>query len=258
VPEPPAGRHATRQRLLARLGLAPSISTLIRRALDAAISDADRRSPGGVAVLDAGCGHRSPLSRDRSRVARLVGVDLHAPATPLAYLDEFSIVDLCRPDTSLGREEFDVVLSTFTVEHLVDPPSAFVNMHRWLRPGGTLVLTTVNRRHPFVAAYLGLPQRVRRRLQRVLKASAADAHPLVGRCNDPASIRSALDRAGFRDVRITTVANLARGWGRHVATFALGLGGDLLAEGTPSRRSTILVVARRPEPRAVESPETRC
>ena len=35
--------------------------------------------------------------------------------------------------------------------------AALGNLYRWLRPGGTLVITTVNRRHPFVAAYLGIP-----------------------------------------------------------------------------------------------------
>ena len=43
--------------------------------------------------------------------------------------------------------------------------SALANLARWLRPGGSLVLTTVNRRHPFVAAYLGLPDPLRRRIQ---------------------------------------------------------------------------------------------
>ena len=116
------------------------------------------------------------------------------------------------------------------------------NLRRWLRPGGTLVATTVNRRHPFVAAYLGLPDGPRRRLQPLVKATAADAHPLVGACNDPATIRQTLVGAGFTDIRLTTVGHLARAWGRYWPTFALGLAGDLLTVPFPSRRSTIVAV----------------
>ena len=140
---------------------------------------------------------KSPLVRFRPRIARLVGVDLHAPDPPLPYLDEFVVVDLCRPGGPLPDDSFDMMLSNFTLEHFADPPTALANMHRWLRPGGTLVVTTVNRRHPFVAAYLNMPRRPQRWLQPMVKASAADAHPLVGACNDPAAVRAALTAAGF-------------------------------------------------------------
>ena len=143
---------------------------------------------------------------------------------------------------------FDLVLSSFTLEHFADPPAALANLRRWLRPGGSLVATTVNRRHPFVAAYLGLPDRPRHAIQPLVKATAADAHPLVGACNDPATVRAMLVEAGFVDIRLTTVGHLARAWGRHWPTFAVGLAGDLLTSGAPSRRSTIVVVARVPSP----------
>ena len=109
---------------------------------------------------------------------------------------------------------------------------AFANLRRWLRPGGSVVLTTVNRRHPFVAAYLGIPDGLRRRIQPLVKASAADAHPLVGACNDPAALRDALATAGFEEIHVATVGHLARAWGRRLPTFALGIVGDLLARGT--------------------------
>ena len=229
--------------LLPRLGVEPSIAGRVRAALTIAIRDAERVSPGSVAVLDAGCGRKSPLVRFRPRIARLVGVDIHRPDQPLPWLDLFAVVDLCVPDAPMPGGEFDIILSNFTLEHFTRPDVALANFERWLRPGGMLVVTTVNRRHPFVAAYLRLPDRLRRRLQPVLKASPADAHPLVGACNDPAAVRAALLRAGFDDVRLETIPNLARAWGRHRWTFALGLAGDLIARASPSRRSTILAIA---------------
>lgn len=235
-----AGRFA----LLSRLGVGPSVGSLVHAALDNAITSAEARAGAPIAALDAGCGRVSALRPFRGRIARLVGVDVHEPAVPLAHLDEFVVADLCRPTDEFEPADFDVVLSSFTLEHFADPPAALSNLRRWLRSGGSIVVTTVNRRHPFVAAYLGMPDGVRRRLQPFVKATAADAHPLVGACNDPGAVRDALVAAGFSDVDVSTVGHLARAWGRHWPTFGIGLVGDLLTAGLPSRRSTIVAVAR--------------
>lgn len=230
--------------VLPRLGIAPTVHELVREALTSAVARAEAASPDSVAALDAGCGKTSSLRRFRGRIARLVGADIHAPTVPVPYLDEFAIVDLCGPADAFPPGSFDIVLSTFTLEHFADPAAALSNLHGWLRPGGTLVATTVNRRHPFVDAYLSLPTSLRSRVQPWVKATAADAHPLVGACNDPAVIRTSVEAAGFSDVSLETVGHLARAWGRHWPTFLLGLAGDLLTRGLPSRRSTVVVVAR--------------
>lgn len=240
--------EAARYALLPKLGIAPTVQALVRDALDEAIAVAEARSPGAVTVLDAGCGRVSALRHFRGRIARLVGADIHEPSAPLPHLDEFEVVDLCGRADGFPDGTFDVVLSSFTLEHFADPPAALRNLSRWLRPGGTLVATTVNRRHPFVAAYLGLPDGPRHLLQPMIKATAADAHPIVGACNDPATIRRDLQAAGFTDIRLQTVGHLARAWGRHLPTFALGLVGDLLASGAASRRSTIVVSATAGRP----------
>jgi SAM-dependent methyltransferase len=232
--------------LVRRLGIEPTIAARLKATLGPAVDSAAARSPGDVTVLDAGCGRTSPLIGFRDRIDRFVGVDIHAPETPLAYLDEFATVDLCSDGASFPEGSFELVLSNFTFEHFADPPSALANLYRWLRPGGTLVITTVNRRHPFVNAYLRFPDRPRRRIQPLVKATAADAHPLVGVCNDPETVAGALAAAGFEQVELETVGNLARAWGRRLPTFAIGLAGDLIAQGSPSRRSTILASAVKP------------
>jgi SAM-dependent methyltransferase len=246
-----------REATLRRLGLAPSAGDLVRAVLGEALARAEAArlaqgaAPPAIVVLDAGCGRRSALARHRARIGRFVGIDVHEPAPgALPYLDEFATVDLCENASAYPANTFDLVLSSFTVEHFADPDAAFANLAGWLRPGGSLVLTTVNRRHPFVAAYLEMPDALRRRIQPLVKASAADAHPLVGACNRPAELREALARAGYREIRIQGVGHLARAWGRRRPTFILGLVGDLLTRGMPSRRSTLVVTARIPEPSA--------
>lgn len=236
----------TRRRiaLLPRLGIRPSVHDLVRDALDEAISELERHPGREIRVLDAGCGRKSVIGAFQGRVARVVGADIHAPDRMPSFVDDFVQADLCGPAGAFDAASFDLVLSTFTLEHFRDPDAALANFHAWLGRDGTLVASTVNHRNPWVRAYLGLPDGVRARLQPVVKASAHDAHPLVGACNDPVAIRSALARAGFHDVRLRTVGHLARSWGRRLPTYVLGLVGDLLTQPFPSRRSTIVVVAR--------------
>ena len=140
---------------------------------------------------------------------RFIGVDIHAPAAPLTWLDDFVVADLCRDTDAFGEATFDVALSNFTVEHFAEPVAAFRTIGRWLKPGGWLVITTVNRRHPFVELYLGAPASLRDRIQPIVKKSAADAHPLVGACNTPTLIRAGLEEAGFTEIELVTTSHLS-------------------------------------------------
>jgi SAM-dependent methyltransferase len=229
-----------------RVARPPSaVAILVRRSLDEALSAVERGGRlGEVTALDAGCGRRSHLLALRPRIDRLVGVDIHPPPDgALDQFDEFRAVDLCTDTEAFVAGTFDVVLSSFTVEHFTDPVAAFRNLHRWLRPGGRLVLSTVNRRHPFVRAYLAAPRGIRGPLQQLVKISAADAHPLVGSCNSVADLRAALAAAGFSEVHIETAGHLSRAWAHRLPTRLLGAIGDALAEPFPSRRSTIVASA---------------
>jgi SAM-dependent methyltransferase len=229
--------------VLDRVGLAASANDVVRAALDEAITAAEEVRPGAVIALDAGCGRVSALARFRPRLARVTGVDLHEPPVgSQPHLDAFVVADVCRDADAFAVGQFDVILSSFTIEHFIDPDAALANLRRWLRPGGRLVVSTVNRRHPFVAAYLDLPVDVRAPAQRLVKADEGDAHPLVGACNDPASQRAAHARAGVDDVRVTAVGHLARAWARRWPTFVLGLVGDVAAQPFPARRSTLVAV----------------
>jgi SAM-dependent methyltransferase len=229
-----------RLRVARRLGLTPTTGEVVERWLDQAVPRA-----GGASALDAGCGRLSQLRPLRPRLARFVGVDIHAPAKPLGWLDEFAIADLCRDTDAFPAATFDVALSNFTVEHFADPVAAFRTVGAWLKPGGWRVITTVNRRHPFVDLYLSMPAAVRDVAQPMVKKSHADAHPLVGACNTPRLIRDGLHEAGYTDVEIVTTSHLARAWGQTLPSWALGLVGDLAAHSMPARRSTIVARARR-------------
>ena len=86
-----------------RFRILPAVGPRIRARLEAAIATAERRRPGAVAALDAGCGRRSALAPFRPRLDRFVGVDVHAPETPVPYLDAFIEADLCAGTSASSR-----------------------------------------------------------------------------------------------------------------------------------------------------------
>jgi len=227
-------------RLARWLDRGPTTREIVAQWLDEAIPTAD------ATCLDAACGGRSMLATFRPRIGRLTGVDLHEPNEPLEWLDEFRVADLCREPDAFPPRSFDVIHCAFALEHLRDPRRAIQAMHGWLRPGGWLVLTTVNRRHPLVAAYCGLPPVVARPLQRLLKASADDAHPLIARCNTPMAVRAAMVDAGLETIEMRTTGHLSRAWRRRLPAQVLGIAGDLATRDRPARRSTIVARGRRP------------
>ena len=235
-----------RSAIVSRLGIRPSVGDIVRAELDAAF-EAAGTTGDGIAVLDAGCGRVSALRSYRLRIARFVGADVHAPLPgTLLHFDEFAEVDLCVDADAFPADSFDVILSSFTVEHFADPVAAIRNMSGWLRPGGRLVITTINVGHPFVRAYRALPAALRGRLQRVIKESPADAHPIVAACNTATDLRAALTGAGLTDIRMVMAGHLARAWARWWPTWLLGVAGDLVAQEIPSRRSTIVASAAAP------------
>jgi len=244
---------AQRRRLaiLPALGIHPSAGDVVAIALDRALDDAAARAAHDgrpVAVLDAACGRVSALRPFRARVGDLTGTDLRTPPRgAVTHLDRFVRADICVDADAFPDREFDVILLSFAIEHLADPPAALANLARWARPGATLVVTTVNRRHPFVAAYLGLPAPLRDRLQAAVKEGPADAHVLVGACTTRRGLAEALRAAGWVDVRIGTVGHLARAWARTWPSFTVGVAGDVLTAGIPARRSTLIAVARLPD-----------
>jgi SAM-dependent methyltransferase len=238
---------------LSRLGIRPSLTEVVHQTLDATVAHAEARHPRALGrsvtldVLDAGCGGSAFLQHYRARINHLVGLDIHAPGAPSPNFDAIVEADMCREPDAFPPASFHIIMSKFTIEHLADPAAAFAAFRSWLRPGGSVVLVTVNRRHPFVAAYLDLPPGPRSRLQPLVKGSHADAHPLVGACNDPRALRASLEAAGFERVEIQSVGNLARAWGRWGPGYLLGLAGDIVAQPFPPRRSTLVVSAHAPE-----------
>jgi SAM-dependent methyltransferase len=198
--------------------------------------------PGAVA-LDAGCGRTTRLRDYRDRIERLVGVDLdEAAGRANPYLDEFVPANLDEP-LPFAADSFDLVYANFVVEHLADPPHAFGEWRRVLRPGGALVLLTSNRASPFMAAADRLPQGIRLAIKRRgAGAEERDVYPTRYLANTPARLERVAAGAGFEAVAFELVGTLHR-YGARLPGATLVL--KSLERILPaSRRSTIVAAYR--------------
>ncbi|HEX5405229.1 MAG TPA: methyltransferase domain-containing protein [Pseudonocardiaceae bacterium] len=173
-------------------------------------------------VLDLGCGN-GQLTRAaarRARLGRVTGVDLSEPmlarARDRAGTEQVPNVSFQRGDVQVHPFQdgsFDVALSRFGVMFFADPVAAFANVGRALRPGGRL-------------AFLCMTELSGTDLGTVLGAMAPFLPRPTGQDGtgptsfaDPASTRSVLSDAGFRDIACARV-EADQIWGRDVADAA--------------------------------------
>jgi SAM-dependent methyltransferase len=100
-----------------------------------------------IEILEAGCGPSWHLQLGKV-LYRLTGVDISPEAldrrkTVCRDLDEAILGDLCR--VALAENAYDVIYSSFVLEHVHDARQVLDNFRRWLRPGGILVLRIPDR-----------------------------------------------------------------------------------------------------------------
>jgi len=105
-------------------------------------------SPSDV-VLDLGCGPGRHLVALADRIGRGVGVDLSPEMVAVARRRaahpalRFRVDDAERLDT-VPRASVDTVISVGVLEHLLRPGRALRQVARVLRPGGRVVVLTLN------------------------------------------------------------------------------------------------------------------
>ena len=103
--------------------------------------------PGSAKILDVGCGDGFATGVAAARLPghRFAGLDWSAPS--LTHARERGLAVLrAGLDTKLPIRSgsVDVVIMSEVIEHLVDTDSAVEEVHRVLKPGGSLLLSTPN------------------------------------------------------------------------------------------------------------------
>jgi len=149
-------------------------------------------------VLDAGCGRAGVLGlyKDGARLAVGVDADL-ASLRDNASLDHVVAGELDRLPFADGS--FDLVVSSWVIEHLRAPEAAFAEIGRVLRRGGRFVFLTPNAWNYVVLVNRLIPAWLQRRLvPRVYGRREKDTFPVVYRANTRRKLDALLGRAGLR------------------------------------------------------------
>lgn len=197
----------------------PARLTILRDALCAQFGRDARRldSLAGLRILDIGCGAglvTEPLAR---LGAAMTGADASAEAIRVAR-DHAAVGGLCIDYRQQPAEElveqgltFDAVLALEIVEHVADVEGFLDMVTALVRPGGLLVLSTLNRTALSLALGIVAAEYVLRwlppgthdwrrflrpaELQEMLLARGFDTQPARGIAIDPRSLRFEPDRS---------------------------------------------------------------
>ena len=153
-----AVRHWIRDGVLAsRLGYAELAQSRVQRVVGwlmgglSVVRDRVELGVMGVAarrrgrLLDVGCGSGEFLARMKALGWEVVGLEPDERAAQLARERWGLRVDVSWIHNADMREtSFDVITMNHVLEHLNDPLGSLQTLQRWLRPSGTIVVTTPN------------------------------------------------------------------------------------------------------------------
>jgi len=173
---------------------------------DAALVVAAPRT--GEHVLDVGCGCGSTtlaLARAVGPTGTVVGVDISAAMVRRAEehaadagLEQVGFRQADAQSAPLGTSAYDLVFSRFGVMFFADPPAAFANLRRALRPTGRLVF--VCWQAPSANLWMAVPNRT----ALAFFGLTPPPHDAPGPFSlaDPDRIRNVLGEAGFTKIDI--------------------------------------------------------
>lgn len=104
----------------------------------------------GMVVADIGCGTGIYTLELCATGARVVGVDISPEMLAIAaeknkkWQDNVSFVQADAASLPFDSESFDMVISITAMEFFDDPSQCLREMYRILRPGGSMVVATLN------------------------------------------------------------------------------------------------------------------
>jgi ubiquinone/menaquinone biosynthesis C-methylase UbiE len=166
----------------------------------------------GTHLLDVGCGRGGVVEQVAGEKIALTGIDPDRRSLAEHRLPPKRI------DRAVARLEaipfpagtFDLVISSWVLEHLTEPQAAWNEIGRVLRPGGHLVILTPNLRHPvtWLNQILARSKSLQGALvPRLYGRAEGDAFPVRYRANSVPRLERLAARAGLAPMVIQTIAD---------------------------------------------------
>lgn len=181
----------------------------------AAMFDAVALEPGEH-VLDVGCGWGATTVDAAERVAptgSVVGVDFSAQMLETARqrasgLDNITLLEADAQVHQFEPASFDAVISRFAAMLFEDPPAAFANLHRAVKPGGRLAFVCWQGplNTEWVAVALGAAAGLMGRQPDLGEPGAPGPFAFA----DGDRARSLVEAGGFAEVRLQSVTRPQR------------------------------------------------
>ena len=203
----------------------------------------------GEHILDVGCGSGQTslaLGLATGRSGTVVGLDISRPLLHVARrraaesgAANVSFVEADAQAYAFAPATFDAVFSRFGVMFFADPPAAFANIRRALKPGGRLAF--VCWRTPADNMFMTLPHAAAASRLPPAPPPTPDA-PGPFAFADAARVRHILSSAGFRDIELA-LHNQKIGGGDLEQTLAVSLNIGLLGRAlreNPEKRALVI------------------
>jgi 2-polyprenyl-3-methyl-5-hydroxy-6-metoxy-1,4-benzoquinol methylase len=170
-----------------------------RRALEPIVLAAARWAPPGSTLLDVGSGAGAFLTLAADAGFRVTGLELNPRLAERARQRSGSEVVVGDVESeALGSRRFDVITLLDLIEHLLDPVAVLRRCHRWLAPGGHIIVYTPNHSSLIVRVADALYRLSGGRMRGPVSELFDCLHTVFF---DPRTLRLALEQAGFATVQ---------------------------------------------------------
>lgn len=163
----------------------------------------ERMVAPGTTWLDVGCGRNvfpsnpglARVLADRCR--RLVGVDPDETIEENTFVHERVCATI---DTFESTERFDIVTLRMVAEHVADPEATLQTLARLTKPGGSVVIYTVNQWAPASVVARAVPFSLHHAIKHWLwKTDEKDTFPVAYRMNTRRRLRRLFETHGFHE-----------------------------------------------------------
>jgi SAM-dependent methyltransferase len=106
---------------------------------------------GSLKILEAGCGQTWGLDLNGIKY-HLTGVDMDRAALEIRKHQTKDLDEIIEGDlgtVNLPENHFDVIYNSYVLEHIDGAETVMKNFHRWLKPGGIMILRFPDRQSSY-------------------------------------------------------------------------------------------------------------